>query len=215
MKHASATCLRSAAIFAGVLAFAACGVEVASKDDDALNLPQRGPGDGSSTADAPNGGDAPAVLEGATGDVTSGADGADAADAASSSCGTIDGSAVYCIRRSETFMTKGTITYPAGYTGNLPAMGLGRGKLGYLPADYPFTCIAAVGIRGVPPPNNTAGGKICEVSFDNTNTAPVTGTATYTVQAFADAAAGTYEIGLTANSGTTIAEPGFYLRVLP
>ncbi len=139
----------------------------------------------------------------------------DASDGGGKACAVRDGLEVYCLARGQKFGTTGTLTYGTGFPAKLPAMGLGKPALGYLPADYPMTCIATPGTRGLSPPDNSAMGKICEVSFDNTNTTTVTGTASYVVTIANDAAFGDYVFGLTANAGTTIKEPSFWIRVTP
>ena len=181
------------------IAFAACGTSRLA-DEEPENLPDRTEGgatsDARTTADAPDDAPTPYVDSGVW------------------TCGSKDGLNVVCIRPGATFTTSGTLTYGPGFSGPLPAMGFGKRQLGYLPSNDPFTCVATPGLYAVSA-NNTAGGKICEVSFDNTRSGQTTGTATYAVTAYADAGAGDFDVGLTATSGTTILESAFFFRVVP
>lgn len=198
-----------ALIFGGLMVtLASCASDNFKKDDD-LELPERGNEDPDGSKSS---GDArlnPSSLD-------SGNDDSDVIiirPTDGGTCGEIDGAAVFCVARGDRIETTGTITYGPGFTGALPAMGMGQAGVGYMPVSFPFTCEATGGDRAKSPPHNTAGGKICEVSFDNTNTTTVTGTAKYRIQAENDAGNGVYLLGLTSNAGTTIAEPPFYLKI--
>lgn len=126
-------------------------------------------------------------------------------------CGTAsDGLQIICVNASGSHTAQGTINYGSGFPTGLPAMGMGAPNLGYIPISYPFTCAATDGTLSVSV-NNTAGGKICEVIFNNA--IPGTGDATYTITADANAPKGDYIFGLNANAGATVAEPSFYIRV--
>jgi hypothetical protein len=196
------------------LALAAACAEADLSGEEDVDVPGRKDG-GNDGAD-----------EGATGDSSTAADGTapkseggivivDGGDGGALRCAVKDGLDVYCLAPGQSFSTVGTITYGPGFPAGLPAMGIGKPGLGYIPADYPMTCVATPGTRGLSPPNNTAGGKICEVKFDNTNTGTVTGTASYVVTIPASTPLADYSFGLVASAGTTISEPAFYLRVAP
>lgn len=193
-----------------VTAFLVALVACASGQDDDfdadVSLPERG---------GPTARDAAASSDAATSDGAGDARGATGDDAGAYDCGSKDGASVICIRPGATFTTPGTLTYGPGFASPLPAMGFGRKAVGYILASDPFTCVATPGLYAKSPANNGAGGKICEVSFDNTRPGQTTGTATYAVTAAADAGPGDYEVGLTATAGTTILEPAFVLRVVP
>jgi len=192
----------------GFLGVAACASNNFKKEDDGIGLPDRQElddngnpinGDAMLTpSDSGGGGNESDVL------IIRPTDGG--------TCGDIDGEAVYCIGRGDRIEATGTIAYGAGFTGQLPAMGMGPPGVGYIPVNVPFTCVATAGDRGKPP-NNGPTGKTCEVSFDNTNTQTVIGTAKYTLRADDNAGNGTYRFGLTSNAGTSIVEPPFYLKI--
>ena len=125
---------------------------------------------------------------------------------------TINGLPAICIAPGRTYAVNGTIRYNPGWPSGLPALGLGAPKLGYIPIGYPFTCSAVGGTNSIAV-SNTASGKICESIFTNANTATITGTASYTIAADANAPTGDYLFGLTTNTGATAVEPDFYIRV--
>lgn len=140
--------------------------------------------------------------------------GASDAPTGPTTCGLMNGLNVICMRAGETFAAASSVSYGPGFPTGLPAMGLGKPALGYLPNDYPLTCTAKAGLKGLSA-NNTAGGKICEVVFDNNVAQTTTGTATYDIKVDPGAALGTYEVAYTANTGATPAVSGFFVKILP
>ncbi|MBS2020229.1 MAG: hypothetical protein JST00_45640 [Deltaproteobacteria bacterium] len=192
------------------LAAAACA-EADLSGDEPIDVPGRS--DGGDAIDGSDAGATPKPDAGGTSE--GGLVVVDGGDGGLLRCDVKDGLDVYCLAPGQSFTTKGTITYGPGFPSGLPAMGLGKPGVGYLPADYPMTCTASPGARGLAPPNNSGGGKICEVRFDNTNTATATGTASYVVSIPPSAPLADYAFGLVATNGTTVTEPAFYLRVAP
>jgi len=114
---------------------------------------------------------------------------------------------------------QGTLVWSGGFTSPLPAMGMGKPGLGYMPSDYPLGCEASSNYPGSTPgnsgvPTGFGGYRICEIAF-NTPIAG-SGTAYYTFYASPDAVPGTlYLIGLTSNGGSNTLEKDFYLRIRP
>ena len=127
-------------------------------------------------------------------------------------CDQLNGLDVFCIAPGGMHMMQAAVSYGMGFPQGLPAMGAGQPGLGYIQTTVPFTCVAQAGDYGVAT-NNTAGGRICEVIFDNNVPGVVTGTGTYTIIADSTASPSDYLFGFTANSGTTVLTPNFYLRV--
>jgi hypothetical protein len=127
-------------------------------------------------------------------------------------CDQLMGLDVFCIPPGGSHVAQAAVSYGTGFPQGLPAMGAGQPGLGYIQQTEPFTCIAQAGDHGVAT-NNTAGGRICEVIFDNNVASTVTGTGTYTIIADSAASPGDYAFGFTSNSGTTVLTPNFYIRV--
>ncbi|MDO8558422.1 MAG: hypothetical protein Q7S09_04535 [bacterium] len=126
-------------------------------------------------------------------------------------CGSLSGLNVICLNRGDSYILDGTIVYGAG-PAEPPKMSIGAAGLGYIPMSYPFGCNAkgeqnSIGVR------NIADDKICEVLFANTNTETISGIGVYTITANADAPEGDYPFGLVSSSGSTVAEPDFYVRI--
>lgn len=170
-------------VLAALLAIAAACAEADLSGEEDVDVPGRKDGGGGSEGGA-DGGATPIEDSGGpppsdSGGVVVVVDGGDGGGVLR--CAVKDGLNVYCLAPGQSFSTVGTLTYGPGFPAGLPAMGIGKPGLGYIPGDYPMTCIATPGMRGLSPANNTAGGKICEVKFDNTNTGTATGTASYVV----------------------------------
>ncbi|MFA5791965.1 MAG: hypothetical protein WC884_02920 [Candidatus Paceibacterota bacterium] len=113
------------------------------------------------------------------------------------------------------FMTAdATLTWGAGFPSPLPAMGMGQPGLGYIPSSYPLTCAASSSYPGSGPGNSGAGGKICEITFDETTAG--SGSAFYYIYVDAGATRGErYLMGLTSNGGSNTLAQDFYVRVKP
>jgi hypothetical protein len=105
--------------------------------------------------------------------------------------------------------------YPSGMPSLLPAMGIGAPLLGYFPADYPITCVPQLGQNAIGFGNSGAGGKICEVSFNNSFMQNSLGSATYTllISSSAQVSAQMFAVGYTCNHGCMPQDNGFYIRV--
>jgi len=113
------------------------------------------------------------------------------------------------------FMTAdATLEWGAGFPSPLPAMGMGQPGLGYIPPSYPLTCAAASSYPGSGPGNSGAGGKICEITFDETTAG--SGSAFYYIYVDTGATRGErYLMGLTSNGGSNTLAQNFYVRVKP
>lgn len=98
----------------------------------------------------------------------------------------------------------GTIDYGPGWPSGFPAMGLGsifNPNLGYITGTWPFTCQAQGG-QHVQSVSNTAGGKICECIYDNSNPTTWTGSCAFTLTYDGSGAIGdSYQFGIRTNEG--------------
>jgi hypothetical protein len=183
------------------VAAGACGSNSDTPSEDPVVAPDRKDADTTTANDAkPSSSDAGSV------------DGESDAEIKTKTCGVMNGLFVICMRQGETFEAFASLTYGPGFPDGLPAMGLGKTELGYLPVDYPMTCVAK-GELHAKSVNNTAGGKICEVVFDNKVDASTKGTGTYTIKIDDGAKLGTYDVSYLANTGATPEVPGFYVKV--
>ncbi len=126
-------------------------------------------------------------------------------------CDSLNDLDVICLDRGNSYILDGTITYGSGL-GERPKMGIGAPGLGYLPISYPFGCNAQ-GERNSVETRNIANEKICEVSFTNANTEPISGIGIYTITVNTDAPEGDYPFGLVSSPGSTVTEPDFYIRI--
>jgi hypothetical protein len=103
---------------------------------------------------------------------------------------------------------------PNIYVGMLPAMGLGNTHLGYITANYPFTCQPLGGTNVTNFGNSPlAQGAICEVGFDRNKG---NGTGNYSLTVNGDASVGPtrYEFGYVCNDGCTWSEPNFQVEIV-
>lgn len=115
----------------------------------------------------------------------------------------------------------GTLQWGSGFLSPLPAMGMGGfgyvggPPLGYIPPGYNgIYCAAGSSDFGTGPGASSQDGKICEITFNNSN--PGTGSAWYYVYAEPTATRGSkYLMGLASNGGSNTLQTNFYIRVKP